>query len=127
MIDDQLHRLQRIDCFGFATHRCHRVAHRGQIDDTRNAGEILQQHSRRSEGNLAFAAFAVPARQRFDIFFGDRAPVFEAQQILQENLERKRHPLERRYARSFQGVEPVVRVGAIADAQRVERSETIGL
>jgi hypothetical protein len=78
VVDDQLHRLQWIDGLGLTTHRRHRVAHRGQIDDAWNAGEILQQHSCRSKRDLAFAALAAPARECLDIFFRNRTSVFEA-------------------------------------------------
>ena len=52
VIDDELDRLQRVDFLRIAAHLGHRVAHRGQIDDARHAGEILQQHAGRPEGDL---------------------------------------------------------------------------
>src|ERR1700686_319704 len=55
MIDDQLHRLERIDRLRVAAHRRHRVAHRRQVDDDRDAGEILEQHARRAKGDFALA------------------------------------------------------------------------
>ena len=49
--------------------RRHRVAHRGEVDDRGHAGEVLQQHARRHEGDLAASAsaFGVPARERLDV------------------------------------------------------------
>ncbi len=52
VIDDDLHRLQRVYLFRIVAHRDHRVAHGGQVDDARNAGKILQQHAGRTEGDL---------------------------------------------------------------------------
>ena len=52
VVDDQLGRLQRIDQLGIAAERLHGVAHRGQIDDRRHAGEVLQQDAARHERDL---------------------------------------------------------------------------
>ena len=49
MIDHEIDRHQRIDLLGIAAELLHRVAHRGEIDHRRNAGEILHQHPRRTE------------------------------------------------------------------------------
>ena len=74
-----------------AAQRCHRVAHGGEIDHGGHAGEILHQHARRAEGDLAVALpllrATAPCR---DVVGGDRAPVLVAQQILQQHLERER-------------------------------------
>ena len=49
MVDDQVDRDQRVDLVGIAVKGDHRIAHRGEIDDRRHAGEILHQHPRRTE------------------------------------------------------------------------------
>ena len=54
MIDDEIHRHQRIDLLRIAAEVFHRVPHRGKIDDCRNAGEILHQHPGRPEGDFLF-------------------------------------------------------------------------
>ena len=53
MIDDEIDRHERIDLLRIAAELGHRVAHRGQIDDGGNAGEILHEHARRPKGDLA--------------------------------------------------------------------------
>ena len=58
VIDDELHRLQRIDAVRIAAEPRDAVAHRREIDDRRHAGEILQQHARRRERDF-------PLRRRF--------------------------------------------------------------
>jgi hypothetical protein len=83
VIHHQLHRLQRIDCRGRSAHLRNRVAHGGEVDDTRHAGEILQEHARRPERDLAILRHLLPARERLDILALYRPAVFEAQQILQ--------------------------------------------
>ena len=52
VIDDELDRLQRVDLVRIAAEPRDAVAHRGEIDDRRHAGEVLQQHARRRERDL---------------------------------------------------------------------------
>ena len=52
VVDDQLGGLQRVDAFGVAAQFDDGVAHGGQIDDGRHAGEVLHQHPGRHEGDL---------------------------------------------------------------------------
>ena len=91
MIDDQVDRNERIDLFRIAAERDHRVAHRGEIDHRRDAGEILHQHPRRAERDFVFRLAAVvdPGRDRLDVFLLDGTPVFVAQQVFEHDLERK--------------------------------------
>ena len=56
VIDDELHRLQRIDLLRIATERDDAVAHRGEIDDTGHAREVLQEDSRGHERDFLLAA-----------------------------------------------------------------------
>jgi predicted adenylyl cyclase CyaB len=50
VVDDQIHRLQRVDARGIAAELHDRVAHGGQVDHARHAGEVLQQHARERAG-----------------------------------------------------------------------------
>ncbi len=52
VVDDELHRLQRIDLLRLPSERSHRVAHRRQVDDRGDTGEILQEHARGRERDL---------------------------------------------------------------------------
>ena len=84
VIDDQLDGLQRIDLLRIAAHRGHRIAHRGEIDDARNAGKILEQHARRTKRDLFLVALGwIPTRERFDVGFPYRTAVFESQQVFE--------------------------------------------
>ena len=91
MVDDELDRLQRIDPIGVAAESNHSVAHRRQIDDARNAGEILKQHARGREGNFLLQLCArLPRGQRLDVFRMHEARVLVPEQILQQDFQRVR-------------------------------------
>ena len=45
--------------FGSLPEVAHGVAHRGEVDDGRNAGEILHQYARRAEGDLVLGLAAI--------------------------------------------------------------------
>ena len=91
MVDDEIDRNQRIDLVGIAAEMAHGVAHGGQIDHGRHAGEILHQHPRRTKRDLALGtALFQPGRDRLDVVLGDRAAILVAQQILQQHFEGKR-------------------------------------
>src|SRR3546814_15589535 len=53
MVDDQVDGDQRVDLRRVTAERRDRVAHRGQIDNAGHAGEILEQHARRTILDLA--------------------------------------------------------------------------
>ena len=87
VVDDEIDRHQRIDLFGVAAERLHRVAHRGEIDHGGNAGEILHQHARRAESDFMLErALLQPFGERDDVLLLDGAAVFVAQQVLQQHL-----------------------------------------
>ena len=90
MVDDEVDRHQRIDLLRIAAERGHGVAHRGEVDHRRNAGEILHQHAGRAIGDLdaGRALVGQPAGDRLDAFLGDRAAVLVAQQVLEQHLHR---------------------------------------
>ena len=52
MIDDQVHRNQRLDDAGFAAQSLNGGAHRSKVDQQGNARKILQQDTRYHERNL---------------------------------------------------------------------------
>ncbi len=90
MVDDQIDRHQRVDLGRIAAHGLHCVAHRGQIDHGRNAGKVLHQHARRAEGDLALGfMFGEPGGHGLDVGGLDRLAVLEAQQVLQQHLQRE--------------------------------------
>ncbi len=92
MVDDEVDRNERIDLVGVAPEGGHRVAHGGEIDDRRHAGEVLHEHARRAEGDLVLVSAAVlrPGRHRLDVFLLDAASILVAQEILEHDLQRER-------------------------------------
>src|ERR1700733_14547413 len=55
------------------------------------AGEILEQHAARREGNFFFRfRILVPRGERANFILRDVAPIFGAQQVLQQNAQRER-------------------------------------
>ncbi len=91
MVDHEVGRDQRVDPAGVAAEGRHRVPHRGQVDDGRDAREVLEDHARGQERDLRVAAGArPPAREAPDVGVGDDAAPGVAQQVLQEDLDRDR-------------------------------------
>ncbi len=89
MVDDEIDFGERIDLFGIAAQRLHRIAHRGQIDHGGHAGQILHQHARGAERDFAVGGLGLePGRHRLDVVGGDGLAVFVAQQVFQQHLQR---------------------------------------
>ena len=90
VIDDQLRRRQGIDLGRIVAKGAHGVAHGREIHHRGHAGEVLQQHPCGGEGNFrGRLGFRVPPGEGLDVFLGDVDAVFVAQQVLQEDFERK--------------------------------------
>ena len=102
MVDDQFRWEKRVDALGIAAHFYERLAHRGQIHDGRHAREVLQQDAGRHECNFFFRSAGPPTRQGLNIFWVDKAAIFEAKQIFKENAQRERKFFEFRDALFFQ-------------------------
>ena len=92
MVDDEVDRNERIDLLRIAAKRGHRVSHSCQIDHCRNAGEVLHEDAGRAVGYLdsSLALVSEPACNCLDAFLRDRASIFIAEQVLQQNLHRIR-------------------------------------
>ena len=52
VVDDQLGRRERVDPLRVAAEVGHRLAHGGEVDDARDAGEVLHEHAGRRELDL---------------------------------------------------------------------------
>ena len=69
----------------------HRIAHRGQVDDRRHAGEVLEEDATRGEGDLLRRLRARhPAGDSRDVGLRDALAVLHAQDVLQEDAQRVR-------------------------------------
>ena len=85
MIDDQFRGEKRIDALGVAAHFHHGFAHGGQIHDRGHAREVLQQDTSRHESNFSLGSAGPPAREGLDILGVDKAAIFAAKQVFEEN------------------------------------------
>ena len=91
MIDDELHRLQRVDAIRIPAQPRDAVAHGREIDHRGHAGEILQENAGGREGHfLLCRALDVPPGERLNVGRLHEAAVFMAQKIFQQNLQRIR-------------------------------------
>jgi len=89
MVDHQFRRVQRVDAFGATTQAHDGIAHGRQVHHTRHAGEVLQNDACGGEGDLVGRGrLRVPLQQCFDVGAGHAHAVLEAQQILEQNLQR---------------------------------------
>ena len=126
MIDDEVHRHQRIDLLWIAAQHLHGVAHGGEIDHRGYAGEILHQYPRRAESDFTLGGFGLePLRNRLDVLFGDRAAVLIAQQILEQHLERERQPRNPFQAVLFRHRKAVIGIGLGPDLERPQAFKAI--
>ena len=100
VVDDQMHGNQRIDFCRITAQFCHRIAHRGKINDARNACEILQQNARWTILNfLGGFGIGLPIDNRLRIgHIHRKAAIFETQHIFEEHFHRKR---QARYITQF--------------------------
>ncbi len=93
VVDDELSGKQGIDFLRVAAQMAHGVAHRGEINDGRNAGEILQEHARGHEGNFFFGgspgAGRVPSGECANIVGENKTAVLVTEQIFEQYFQRE--------------------------------------
>ncbi|CRR97126.1 hypothetical protein PAERUG_P5_London_26_VIM_2_01_09_03357 [Pseudomonas aeruginosa] len=95
VVDDQVHRRQRVDLLRVAAGLGHGRAHGGQVDHRGNPGEVLHQDPRRAVLDLAVgAALPEPAGEGLEVVAGDGAAVLPAQEVFQQDLQRHRQLAE---------------------------------
>ncbi len=49
VVDDEFNGLERVDFLGVTAEFCHSISHRGEVYYAGDAGEVLENHSGRSE------------------------------------------------------------------------------
>src|ERR1019366_6336140 len=121
VVDDQFGRDERIDLSRVAAEVAHGLAHGGEVDHGRYAGEVLQDHPGWGELDLsAGLGRRVPLREGGDVLRRDVVPILGAQQIFQQDLQ-----AERQAGRAGHRVQPVDLVCGLADVQRVAAAEAV--
>ena len=95
VVDHEVGGRERVDLLGVAAHRGERLAHRREVDDGRDAREVLQEDARGPERDLAVRRLPhVAVRERLDVFLRDGAAVLVAEKVLEEDPERERELLD---------------------------------
>ena len=123
VIDHQVDGLERVDELRVPAHALHGVAHRRQIDHAGDTGEVLQDHARRHEGDLALRRLLrVPVEHRGDVLARHRSPVLAPQQILEQDAQRDRQTGDTIAER----VEAVEGVAEAPDLERATGFQTVG-
>ena len=125
VVDHQVDVDQRVDRGRVAADLLHRVAHRGEVDDGGDAGEVLHQDAGRLEGDLdARLGRRVPGGDRLDVGGAHRHPVLEPQHVLQQHLDRVGQAGD--VEALLQRVEAEDLVGAAADLEGRAGAEGVG-
>ncbi len=125
VVDHQFRGDQRIDLLGAPTQPGDRVAHRRQVHHAGHAGEILQHHPCRHEGDLGVRfGLRVPGGHGLDVLWADRLPpILVAEQVLQQDLHRVGQV--RDVEALAQPGQAAVRVGLVADGELAAGGERI--
>ena len=88
MVDDEVRRDERVDLRRVASEVGHRVAHDREVDDRRDAGEVLEQDPRGHERDLGLGGGTrSPGEQRLDVSRVDHAAAGMAEQVLEQDLD----------------------------------------
>jgi hypothetical protein len=86
VVDHELDRDQRVDLLRVAAEVVHGGAHRGQVDDTGDAGEVLEQDAGGVVADLVRGlGSGVPAGHRLDVPGGDGDAVLSPQHVLEQH------------------------------------------
>ncbi len=126
VVDDEFHRLQRVDTGRVAAERDHRVTHGGKVDHAGNAGEVLEQDARRHERDLLLdRRGGVPVGEGTDVVRLDEGVVLAAQQVFEQDLHRVRQARHARITGSFERRQAVHLDRLIADSKLGAGIETI--
>ena len=82
VVDDELGREKRVDPRRLTAQVAHRIAHGGEVDDRRDAGEVLEQNPRRAKGDL-------PVRLIARLPFEDRPRLLQGRPRRRARRERR--------------------------------------
>ena len=124
VVDDEVRGHQRVDTSRIAAEFGHRIAHRGEVDDGRHPGEVLEQDARGKERHLGFGGGSrAPRRERADVGLRDGVMAGMAKHVLQQDLDGHRRVVEVGHARPLQSVDGDT---TVAHPEVIARSERIG-
>jgi hypothetical protein len=93
VVDDQVHRHQRLDHLRVVAHLRRHAAHRGEIAEQRHAGKVLKHDARHDERNLLGAlGRRLPVRQLLDVRLGDFLAVAVPEHRFEHDADGDRQP-----------------------------------
>ena len=88
VVDDELGGLEGIDLLRIATEDFHGVAHRGEVDDGGDTGEVLHEDAGGHPGDFAGGlGFRVPLREELDVVGSDAFAVLVAEEVFEKDAE----------------------------------------
>jgi hypothetical protein len=127
VVDDEVHRDLRVDPARVAAEALHGGPHGGQVDERRDAGEVLQEDAGGLEGDLALAPRrGAPGGQRPHVIFEHGEVVHVAEHVFEQDADGVRQVGEASEARQFERVEPVQAHLAATGRQRAASMESVG-
>jgi hypothetical protein len=95
VVDHQVARDDRIDLVGVPLHLGHGITHGREVDYAGYAGEVLQHHAGRHEGDLALRGTGgIPAGQVPDMDVGNDPTPRETQRIFEQDADREGQTVE---------------------------------
>ena len=119
VVDHELGGKLRVRLRRVAAEVVHRVPHGGEVDDRRNTGEVLVDHPPRREGDLSRGILLRdPLGDCLDVLLGGGA-----EDVLEQDLERVRKPLDVEALLERREPEDLVALGP--DVQRRASSESV--
>jgi hypothetical protein len=99
VIDHQITGHDRVDSGRVSAHPGHRVPHRREVDDTGHAGEILEHHPGRQEGDFATRRGGrAPRGEGLHVRRRHRAAPGMPQGVFQQDADREGKPIQRAHA-----------------------------
>ncbi len=125
VVDDEIDRDERIDPGRIATQAPDTIAHRGEIDHRRHAGEVLHQDAGGKERHLAFGVAACePRGERLGVLAAERLLIGMAEDVLEQDLEGEGEP--RDVAELLRrGRQRIVLIGLPLDGEALANAERI--
>ena len=119
VVDDQIHRVERVYLLGVAAKADDRVAHGGKVHHGGYAGEVLQQHAGGAVGNLSRVAPALvgPIGEGPDVVQRDCLAVLKPQHVFQHHLQRGGQAGEIPKPCGLRGGDRIIGDGLIADCE----------
>jgi len=103
VIDDEINGHERLDHGRILARRGHGVAHRGQVDQQRHTGEVLQNDAGHDKRDFFRRGLpGLPGGEGADVFFADLATVAIAQDGFEDNADADRQTRHRTESGGFE-------------------------